>query len=238
MARCGSFYQIIPLWAMQVVAIADVRLLAGGAGDGRAELLARRGADAKRLAPIAAGDRAMGRADAEEPGRRRQWVQRQLRGILDAPPLSAPRDVLWLHAVLRVHDERRSSTIRFLVGRRRIRFISVPVLLGTVGGVLMLIGTVGLFAMKFVDDPMPNVRRLLGADVALLMLLAMAALTGLVLLAVRATGAMGLAMAVHLGFILALFLVLPYSKMVHGVYRSAALLRRAVERNMKPLGGE
>ena len=117
-------------------------------------------------------------------------------------------------------------------------FISLPVLLGSVGGVLLMIGTVGLFAMKVVDDPMPAVRRLLGADVALLMLLAMTALTGLVLLAVRATGAMGLAMAVHLGFILALFLVLPYSKMVHGVYRSAALLRNATERNMKPLGEE
>ncbi len=86
--------------------------------------------------------------------------------------------------------------------------------------------------------PLPAARRLLGGDVALLLLLAMSALTGLVLLAVRATGAMGLALAVHLGFILALFLVLPYSKMVHGIYRSAALLRRAAERNMKPLGGE
>ena len=117
-------------------------------------------------------------------------------------------------------------------------FISAPVLLGTVGGILMVIGTIGLLAMKFVDDPIPNVRRLLGGDVALLMLLAMIAITGLVLLAARATGAMGLAMAIHLGFILAFFLVLPYSKMVHGVYRSAALLRRAIERNMKPLGGE
>jgi citrate/tricarballylate utilization protein len=117
-------------------------------------------------------------------------------------------------------------------------FISAPVVLGTVGGVLMMVGTIGLLAMKFVDDPVPNIRRLLGGDVALLMLLAMIALTGLALLALRATGAMGLAMAIHLGFILAFFLVLPYSKMVHGVYRSAALLRRAVERQMKPLGGE
>jgi citrate/tricarballylate utilization protein len=70
------------------------------------------------------------------------------------------------------------------------------------------------------------------------MLLAMIAITGLVLLAARTTGAMGLAMAIHLGFILAFFVVLPYSKMVHGIYRSAALLRRAIERNMKPLGGE
>lgn len=117
-------------------------------------------------------------------------------------------------------------------------FFSAPVLLGTAGGVLLTIGTVGLFAMKLVEDPMPVVRRLLGGDVAMLVLLALSAVTGLFLLAVRATGAMGIALAIHLGFILALFLVLPYSKMVHGVYRSAALLRRAVERNMKPLGGE
>ena len=39
-------------------------------------------------------------------------------------------------------------------------------------------------------------------------------------------------------FVLAFFLVLPYSKIVHGVHRSAALLRRAVERKMQPLGGE
>ena len=117
-------------------------------------------------------------------------------------------------------------------------FISLPVVLGTVGGILLTIGTVGLFAMKLVEDPMPVARRLLGGDVAMLVLLALAAVTGLFLLAVRASGAMGIALAVHLGFILALFLILPYSKMVHGVYRSAALLRRAVERDMKPLGGE
>ena len=85
---------------------------------------------------------------------------------------------------------------------------------------------------------MPAARRLLGGDVAMLVLLALAAITGLFLLGVRATGAMGIALAIHLGFILALFLILPYSKMVHGVYRSAALLRRAIERDMKPLGGE
>ena len=50
------------------------------------------------------------------------------------------------------------------------------------------------------------------------------------LLALRGTGAMGIALAVHLGFILALFLLLPYSKLVHGVYRSLALLRNAAER--------
>jgi citrate/tricarballylate utilization protein len=116
--------------------------------------------------------------------------------------------------------------------------VSAPVLLGSSGGLLMIAGAIGLLTMKFVDDPVPNVRRLLGGDVALLMLLALIGVTGLVLLAVRYSGAMGLALAVHLGFILAFFLVLPYSKMVHGVYRSGALLRRAIERKMKPLGGD
>lgn len=117
-------------------------------------------------------------------------------------------------------------------------FLSLPVLLGTVGGIGLIAGSVGMVAMRFADDPLPNVARLRGGDVALLLLLALIAVTGLVLLAVRATGAMGLAMSIHLGFILAFFLMLPYSKMVHGVYRTAALLRRAVERTMKPLGGE
>jgi len=117
-------------------------------------------------------------------------------------------------------------------------FFSVPVLLGTVGGILLSIGTTGLTALKFIEDPGPALRKALGGDVAMLLLLNLVSLTGLLLLAVRTTGAMGLVLAIHLGFVLALFLVLPYSKMVHGVYRSAALLRRAVERNMKPLGGE
>ena len=116
--------------------------------------------------------------------------------------------------------------------------LSLPVVLGTLGGVGLLIGTGGLFAMKFTDDPAPKARGLLGMDVAMLVLLALSALTGLVLLALRSTGGMGIALAVHLGVILALFVVLPYSKMVHGVYRGAALLRYAVERTGKPLGTE
>jgi len=116
--------------------------------------------------------------------------------------------------------------------------LSLPVVLGTLGGIGLLIGTGGLFAMKFTADPAPKASGLLGMDVAMLVLLAMSALTGLVLLALRSTGGMGIALAVHLGVILALFLVLPYSKMVHGVYRSAALLRYAVERKGKPLGTE
>jgi citrate/tricarballylate utilization protein len=41
---------------------------------------------------------------------------------------------------------------------------------------------------------------------------------------------MGLLLAVHLGTVLALFLTLPYGKFAHAVYRTAALLKWAIER--------
>lgn len=107
--------------------------------------------------------------------------------------------------------------------------LSIPVILGTLGGIGLIIGTVGLLVLKAVSDPAPAAREVLGADVALLMLLALVAATGLLLLALRATSAMGVLLAVHLGFVLALFLVLPYSKFVHGIYRLGALVHDAVE---------
>lgn len=41
---------------------------------------------------------------------------------------------------------------------------------------------------------------------------------------------MPMALAIHLGSVMALFATLPYNKFAHGVYRSAALLRYAVEK--------
>lgn len=107
--------------------------------------------------------------------------------------------------------------------------LSLPVILGTVGGIGMVIGACGLIWLKIVGDPAPVATKLAGADFALLTLLLLVALTGLLLLAVRSTPAMGISLVVHLGFVLALFLVLPYSRMVHGAYRLAALLRAARE---------
>ena len=109
-------------------------------------------------------------------------------------------------------------------------FLHPVVLLGTAGGIGMMIGTGGLLWLKFVADQAPMARRLLGADVALLLLLFLVAATGLLLLAMRDTPAMALALAVHLGLVLALFLLLPYSKFVHGLYRGLALLRDRRER--------
>ena len=114
-------------------------------------------------------------------------------------------------------------------------FLSLPVILGTAGGLGMVIGCGGLLALKITADQTPSAPSLLGADVALILLLGLSALSGLFLLVLRSTGAMGLLLSLHLGFILALFVVLPYSKFVHGVYRSGALLRFAIEKRTKTI---
>lgn len=109
-------------------------------------------------------------------------------------------------------------------------FFSLPVLLGFFGGLGLILGCGGLFWLKLAGDHEPQAARNLGADAGLLLLLMLIGVTGLLLLAVRATGAMGTVLAVHLGLILALFLTMPYSKFVHMVYRFGALLRHAIER--------
>jgi citrate/tricarballylate utilization protein len=43
---------------------------------------------------------------------------------------------------------------------------------------------------------------------------------------------MGLALAIHLGAVMALFLTLPYGKFAHGIFRSAALFKHAIERRL------
>ena len=108
--------------------------------------------------------------------------------------------------------------------------LSLPVLLGTAGGVGMLIGTAGLLRIKLAADPAPAAKALLDIDYSFLVLLFVAAVTGLILLALRDTAAMSPLLAVHLGAIVSLFLILPYCKFVHGIYRAAALLRSASER--------
>lgn len=111
---------------------------------------------------------------------------------------------------------------------------SLPVVLGTVGGVGLLIGPPGLLWLMAQRDPELADRKQAGMDAGFLVLLFLTSLTGLLLLGLRETRAMGVLLAVHLGIVLALFLTLPYGKFVHGLYRFAALMRFHVERR-RPL---
>ena len=71
-----------------------------------------------------------------------------------------------------------------------------------------------------------------GMDVAFIAMLFLTSLTGMALLLLRETAAMGPLLALHLGVVFALFITMPYGKFVHGIYRFVALVRYARERQM------
>lgn len=112
-------------------------------------------------------------------------------------------------------------------------FWSWPVVLGSLGGCGMLVGGMGLLYLKGKMDRAPADEKAYGTDIGFETLLLLTALSGMLLLLFRDTWAMGLLLAIHLGFVGAFFLSLPCGKFVHAVYRYAALLRNAQERTHK-----
>ncbi|MDT3718246.1 tricarballylate utilization 4Fe-4S protein TcuB [Pseudomonas oryzihabitans] len=108
--------------------------------------------------------------------------------------------------------------------------LSAPVLLGTAGGVGLVVGPAGLLWLGLRRDPRQGDVTQRPMDRAFILLLLLVSLTGLALLAGRDTGAMAALLAIHLGAVMAFFLTMPYGKFAHGIFRSAALLKHAIER--------
>ena len=108
-------------------------------------------------------------------------------------------------------------------------FWSWPVVLGTAGGLALLVGTGGLLYLKWRMDREPAAPEAMGMDVAFTVLLLLTSLSGLLLLVFRSTFLMGTLLAIHIGFVLGLFITMPYGKFVHGVHRYAALMKNAIE---------
>jgi citrate/tricarballylate utilization protein len=109
-------------------------------------------------------------------------------------------------------------------------FFSLPVLLGTIGGIGLLIGPAGLLWLNLRRHPLHGDAAQKPMDHGFIALLLLTSATGLALLALRDTSAMGLLLAVHLGVVMGLFLTLPYGKFAHGIFRSAALLKWSIEK--------
>jgi citrate/tricarballylate utilization protein len=107
---------------------------------------------------------------------------------------------------------------------------TLPKLLGTVGGIGLLIGPAGLWWLHRRRHPQHGDKAQAPMDLGFIALLFWVSLSGLVLAVVRATPALPLLLCLHLGAVMALFATLPYGKFAHGVFRSAALLKWAIER--------
>ncbi len=118
---------------------------------------------------------------------------------------------------------------------------SLPVLLGITGGIGLLIGPAGLLWLNLGRHPLHGDAAQKPMDRGFIALLLLVSLSGFVLLIWRDSGSMALLLALHLAFVMALFLTLPYGKFAHGIYRSAALLKWAIEKrqpNRLQLGSE
>jgi citrate/tricarballylate utilization protein len=118
---------------------------------------------------------------------------------------------------------------------------SLPKLLGVVGGISLLLGSAGLFILNLQRNTAHGDLAQKPMDLGFITLLFFTSLSGLVLWLGRETSALPSLLAVHLGVVMALFITLPYGKFAHGIYRTAALIRFAVEKrqpNSLGLGGD
>jgi len=107
---------------------------------------------------------------------------------------------------------------------------SLPKLLGTAGGIGLMIGCAGLWRLNRRRDPQHGDAAQKPMDLGFIALLFLTAASGLALPLLRSTPALPLLLCLHLGAVMALFATLPYGKFAHGIFRSAALLKWAVER--------
>ena len=114
---------------------------------------------------------------------------------------------------------------------------SLPKLLGALGGVSLLVGPAGLWWLHGRRHPQHGDAAQKPMDLGFIALLFLASASGFALWLARGTPALALLLCLHLGAVMALFATLPYGKFAHAVFRTAALLRHAVEkRQPNPIG--
>jgi len=111
-------------------------------------------------------------------------------------------------------------------------YTSLPVILGTLGGIGLISGPIGLMKLNIRRSPLHGDAAQKPMDHAFISLLLLTSVSGIALLAFRETTAMAILLALHLGIVMALFLTMPYGKFAHGIYRSAALLKWSIEKRM------
>ncbi|MEM7045619.1 MAG: 4Fe-4S ferredoxin, partial [Pseudomonadota bacterium] len=103
-------------------------------------------------------------------------------------------------------------------------FWSLPKLLGVPGGLLMTAGCLWLANLKLKADRQLGDASAWGGEMAFILLLLFIAVSGLALYWLGTTALMPTLLALHLGAVLAFFLLTPFTKMAHGFYRLSALV--------------
>ena len=94
----------------------------------------------------------------------------------------------------------------------------------------MVLGCVGLIALKAGPSTVTGLREMTIKDYGLLVALAFLGVSGLAVLLTRDTAAYTLVFLTHLAALLEAFAMAPYSKFSHVLFRLAALVRDSAER--------
>ena len=104
---------------------------------------------------------------------------------------------------------------------------SLPKVFGVPGGLILCAGTAWMVTLKIRADKHLGDARMWNGDMGFIALLFLVSLTGLLLYWFGSTALLRPFLAIHLGAVFTLFILTPYSKMAHGFYRLAALVRDA-----------
>ena len=107
--------------------------------------------------------------------------------------------------------------------------LSLPVMLGTAGGIAMIAGSTGLLWLKARASHSLISATMLRMDTAFLVVFDLVSITGIALLAVRSTALMPSVLLVHLATLAALYATIPYGKFAHVVYRLLVLIQNRRE---------
>jgi citrate/tricarballylate utilization protein len=100
-----------------------------------------------------------------------------------------------------------------------------------------MVGTAGLWRLNRKRHALHGDLKQKPMDLGFIALLFLTSASGLALWLGRGTPALALLLCLHLGAVMALFATMPYGKFGHGIFRSAALLRHAVEKRLpNPIG--
>jgi citrate/tricarballylate utilization protein len=110
-------------------------------------------------------------------------------------------------------------------------FTSLAVIFGTIGGVLMILGLTGLLYLRTKMDRIPYSENINSMDINLIMILLMSVLTGFLVLLFRSTIFMPILFIIHLSTVITFFIMLPFSKLQHAIFRYASIYKYFSEMN-------
>lgn len=104
---------------------------------------------------------------------------------------------------------------------------SLPKIFGVTGGILLTAGCGWMAWLKLRSERELGDAGAWGGDLGFIALLGFVGFSGLVLYVLGVTAAMPTLLAFHLGAVLSFFVLTPFTKMAHGFYRLAAMVRNA-----------